>query len=367
MKKILFLCATSNSVKNFRRGLIKKFQDCGYRVGISAYDDDNIDIINTLDVDFFCVKMRNRSLNPFDTIKLKNYYKKLIGDYQPDVVLTFVLKPNTVGVNAANTVGIKDIYSMVEGAGDVFVGQSLKWKIIRKIACNWYKKSFKKVQKVFFLNNEDKNEFIKRKLIKEEKCEIIHGIGVDTDRFFSSPIQDNKTFLMISRMLEAKGVYEYCECARKVKQKFPNVKFNFVGAEASIKLEDIKTYIDDGSINYLGTTKDVRPFIEDATCFVLPSYYREGFPMSIMEAQSVGRCVITTDNVGCRDTVEDGYNGFLVPIRNVEALVEKCIWVLENKDKAIEMGKNARRYAEENFDSKIINEKIYSIISETNS
>lgn len=113
-------------------------------------------------------------------------------------------------------------------------------------------------------------------------------------------------------MLKTKGVMEYCECARIVKQKYPDAVFNYLGSEGTVKIADIQEYIDDGSINYLGKTKDVRPYLEDCSVFVLPSCYREGVPMSIMEAESVGRAIITYDNIGCRETVIDGYNGFLI-------------------------------------------------------
>ncbi len=362
MKKVLLLCATSNSVKNFRRGLIKKFQEEGYQVGISCFDEDNKELIESFGVDFFCfVKIKNKSLNPFQMLAQKKYYKKLIKEYQPDVVCTFVLKPNTIGVQAAYKVGVRNIYSFVEGAGEVFLNNSFKWKCIRLVVFNWYKRAFKKAQKVFFLNKDDKAEFLTQKLVKEENCELIHGVGVDLERFSFQPIENKKTFLMIARMLRTKGVMEYCECARRVKKVHPEAKFQYLGAEGNVKLADIQEYIDDDSIEYLGTTVDVRPYLADCCCCLLSSY-REGLPMCIMEAQSTGRVVVTTDSVGCRDTVENGYNGFLVSVKDVDAMVEKCIWLLENPDQVVEMGKNARQFAEEHFDGRKINEQIFEII-----
>ena len=362
MKKILMLCPTSNSVKNFRLPLIRKFKSEGYQVGVCVFDEDNRELIENIGVDFFCIPSRNRSLNPFHFLKQKNSYKKLIKEYQPDVVFTFVLKPNTIGVMAAHSVGVKEIYSMVEGLGDVFTNNTLKWRIVRHIVCRWYKKSLKLVKKVFFLNVDDRAEFISRKLALEEKCQLIKGVGVDLERFEQKPIKNHSTFLMISRMIKAKGVFEYCECARIVKQKYPNVVFNYLGAEGPLKLMDIQEYIDDGSINYLGTTKDVRPYIQDCGIFVLPSYYREGLPMSIMEAEAVGRAVITCDNVGCRDTVVNGYNGFLIPKGDVQELVKKVIWMLENPKEVVEIGCHSRKYAEENFNQEKINEIILNTI-----
>ena len=365
MKKILLLCASSNSVKNFRIPLIKKLQAEGYRVGVSAFDEDNLNIINTLDVDFFCVKTVNRSMNPKHFIAQKKHYEKIIKEYNPDAVMTFVLKPNTIGVNAAHRAGVKNIYSMVEGAGDAFGNNSLKWRLIRYIICRWYKKSFKHVKRVFFLNNDDKKEFVNRKLVKEKQCEVIHGIGVDLNRFSYSPTQNTKTFLMVSRLLKTKGVMDYCECARIVKQNYPDAEFRYLGAEGTVKKEDIREYIEDGSLNYLGVVQDVKSYVEDCGVFVLPSYYREGLPMSIMEAEAVGRAVLTTDNVGCRETVIDGHNGFLVQKQNAVDLAEKAIRLIENPKMVREMGANSRKFAEENFDSNKINEIIFKIITES--
>lgn len=362
MKKILLLCASSNSVRNFRLPLIERFQKEGFRVGICTFDDDNKELIEGLNVDYFCISTYNRSLKPSHLMKLSKEYAKLMRDYEPDVVFTFVLKPNTLGVLAANKVGVKKIFSMVEGAGDVFINKGLKWKIIRSGVCNLYKKSFKHSEKVFFLNNDDKEEFVKRKLVKNEQCEIIHGVGVDLEKFNYRPTQNTNIFLMVARMLKSKGVYEYCACARQVKKLYPEAVFNYLGAEGTVKIADIQEYIDDGSINYLGTTKDVRPYIENAGIFVLPSY-REGMPMSVMEAESIGRAVIVSDSVGCKDTVCDGYNGFIVPCGDCEKMTEKVIWCIEHPDEVKLFGKNSRKIAEEKFDQKIINEKIIQVIN----
>jgi len=358
MKKILLLCVTSQNVITFRAGLIKALQENGFCVSVIAFDDEYKAEIDRLNVDFYCIKEKNRSTNPLKILSLKGKYKKLIKQIEPDIVFTFMLKPNTFGVQAAKSAKVKQIYSMVEGAGDPFIHNSLKWKIIRRGVCFLYKNAFRSVQKVFFLNNDDKAEFIKRKLVKAEKCEVVHGIGVDLEKFSYKPLQQNtKTFLMVARMLETKGVYEYCKCARLVKQKHPDAEFQYLGAEGTVKISDIQEYIDDGSIHYLGTTKDVRPHLENCILLLLSSY-REGMPMSIMEAEAVGRGIITSDNVGCRETVVDGYNGYLVAQKDYKTMAEKCIWAIENFEKVKEMGENARKFAEEQFDSKRINTRI---------
>lgn len=359
--KILLITPTSNQVVGFRKNLIEHMQKVGYDVAVLTFDDEFKQTIAERKIEFHCVPNKNRSLNPFKTLTLKNKYCAFIKKVNPDIVFTFMIKPNTFGVLAAKNAVVKNIFSMVEGAGDVFINNGLKWRVIRKIVCHLYRKAFKNCKKVFFLNNDDKAEFIQRKLVKSEQCEIIHGIGVDLEKFAYKPIKNHKTFLMVARMLKTKGVYEYCECARNVKQKYPDAVFNYVGAEGTVKLAYIQEYIDDGSINYLGTTTDVRPYYEDCVAYILPSY-REGVPVSVMEAEAIGRAVITSDANGCRDTVVNGENGFSVPVGNVDELAEKVIWCIEHPVEVEQLGKNARLFAEENFDQKKINTNILSTI-----
>ncbi len=361
-KKIMLICAASNMVLSFRTDLIKKLILEGYSVAVVAFDNDCQEQIEALGATFYCANDNNRSISPLKILSLKKRYVKIIKHFNPEIVFTFMLKPNIFGSLASKNAGVKKVFSMVEGAGDVFIKTGFKWKIIRKVVCKLYKKAFKVSNKVFFLNNDDKTEFINRKILPSEKCEIVHGIGVNLDKFAFKPVANTNTFLMVARMLKTKGVIDYCKCARLVKQKYPNVVFNYLGLEGDIKVSDIEEYIDDGSINYLGFASDVRPYLEQTTIMLLPSSYREGFPMSIMEAQSVGRAIITYDNVGCRETVENGYNGFLVEKGDYAMLAEKVIWCLENQNETITMCQNARTFAEQNFDQNKINKQILEVI-----
>ena len=360
--KIFLIVTASGTVLSFRRSFIQALQEKGHSVSVIAGDDKKQQKIEALGVDFYCVPQDNRGLDPISMLRYEKGIKKILEQEKPDIVFTFQLKPNVFGVRAAKSAGVEKIYSMVEGAGDVFLKDGIKWKAIRSVVCHLYKNAFQHSDKVFFLNNDDKQEFLRRKLLQEEKSVLINGIGVDLDNFEHRPVKNGKSFLMIARMLESKGIIEYCECARIVKQKHPDATFGYLGSEGTLTVDDIKEYIDDGSINYLGTASDVRPYIEECTAYVLPSYYREGLPMSTMEAEAVGRLVITTDSIGCRETVVDGYNGFLVPTKDPVALAEKCIFVIENHDRAIEMGNNSRKLAENRFDSKKINDVICDII-----
>lgn len=359
--KILLLCSKSSVVINFRKKLIEKLQENGHQVCALAFDNEHEKAIKERNIEFHYFNDANRSLNPFKILSLKNKYAKVIKEINPDLVFTFMLKPNIYGVQGAKKAGITNVYSMVEGAGDVFIYNSLKWKLIRKFVCHGYRKAFKHSKKVFFLNSDDQADFIRRRLVKDGQCEMIHGIGVDLERFTYEPIENKQTFLMIARLLPTKGVMEYCEAAKTVKEKYPKATFNLLGPEGTIKAEDLKEYTESGIINYLGATTDVRPFIKECSVYVLPSY-REGFSVSVMEAQAVGRAVITGDTNGTRDAIDEGNNGFLVPIKDSQALAQKMIYFLENQDKIDIMGQNARKYSEEMFDQRVINEKICKII-----
>lgn len=364
-KKILLICVTSQNVMTFRTGLIAALKARGFEVSVVAFDEEYKTEIEGLGVDFYCIPDSNRSMNPFKILSLQGKYEKLIKEIQPSTVFTFMLKPNTFGVQAARRVGVANIYSMVEGAGDAFVQDSLKWKIVRGVVCFLYKQAFRYSKRVFFLNEDDKAEFLSRELVTAVQCEQINGVGIDLNKFEFKPMQNEKNFLMVARMLQTKGIYEYCQAARLVKQKYPDAVFKYVGKEGDVTAEDLCEYIDEKVIEYVGETKDVRPYYEECTANVLPSW-REGFGLVNAEAAAVGRPSITCDTIGTKETVRDGYNGFLTELKNPEELAEKIIYLIENPDEAKRMGENARTFAEEYFDQKRINEKILSILEEYN-
>lgn len=355
--KIVFITPNSQQVIGFRAELISSLQAVGHTVATISFDDKFRAEIEKRNIEHYSVGGSNRSLNVFKMLGLKGRIKKVIKRVNPDMVFTFMLKPNIFGTRAAASAGVKKIFAMVEGGGDVFINDGLKWRVIRKVVCSMYRKSFTIPDKVFFLNNDDLNEFVARRLVKPEKCDIVHGIGVDTERFTAAPLENRRTFLMIARMLKTKGVMEYCRAARLVKQQYPDAVFNYLGGEGSVKLEDIREYLDDGSVNYLGTTNDVRPYIKECTALVLPSY-REGMPVAVMEAMATARAVIASDVNGCRDAVEDGRSGLLAPARDAQAIAEKIIWCIEHPEQTEEFGVNGRKIAEERFDCRLVNSEI---------
>lgn len=360
-EKITLIVNTSAAIKGFRYNLILKLKET-YEVSVIAFDEKYKKYADDMNISLYSVTASNRSIGIKENLSLVSQIQKIIEQISPDIVFTFQLKPNTFGVIAAHKAGVKRIYAMVEGAGDPFINTGVKWSVIRFIVCALYKKALKYADKVIFLNKDDRKEFIGRKLVKEDRSVVIPGIGVDLERFAFKPVKNYKNVLMVARMLKTKGVMDYCQVAREVRKTHPDVTFSYLGAEGTIKLSDIQEYIDDGSINYLGVTEDVRPYLENCLLLLLSSY-REGLPMSIMEAEAVGRAIITTDNIGCRDSVEDGYNGFIVKLHDIPSFVEKVNYLIDSPEQAEEMGRNSRELAERRFDSRKINEKISKILA----
>jgi glycosyltransferase involved in cell wall biosynthesis len=203
-------------------------------------------------------------------------------------------------------------------------------------------------------------------LKNNEKTVLINGSGVDLDVFRQAPILPSISFLLIARLIKEKGIYEFVESARTVRKKYPNVKFKLVGFldknPRSISEYDLQSWIESGEIDYKGYMKDVRPAIEESSVYVLPSYYREGIPRSILEAMAMGRPIITSDAPGCRETVQEGRNGFLVPVKNVSALVDAITYFVEHPEEVVRMGGESRQIAIEKYDVHKVNAKILNIM-----
>jgi len=218
-----------------------------------------------------------------------------------------------------------------------------------------YKIALKYNNVVFFQNPDDLNLLLRLRLIKDKnKTLILNGSGINLEKYYFAPLKEKSiSFLLIARLIWDKGIYEYIEAARIIKKKYPNVSFLLLGPNeknpCAIKKEYIKKWANKGIINYLGEKDDVRPYIANSSVFVLPSY-REGIPRSILEAMAMGRPVITTNSPGCRETVEDGVNGFLVPIKDSKALADRMEKFILNPDLIKQMGNRSREIAEKRFD-----------------
>lgn len=361
--KIALICGNTFTVIKFRYDLVKKLLNNNYEVSIIALDDKYRNDIENWGVNFYCVNSTNTSINPFEKLTLVHKIKKALLQIKPETVVAFQTTPIVCGVLAAQKLHINNIFSKVEGVGDVFIYDSLRWKIIRFFACLLYRNAFKHSKKVIFENLDDANEFLERKLLKKDQIKIVPCVGVDIDKYSYKPIVNTNVFIMISRMKDTKGVIEFCEAARIVKKKYPDAVFNYIGNEFSLFVKDIKEYIDDGSINYLGYQEDLIPFIEESYVHVLPSY-REGFGLITVQTASMGRPSIVTNVVGSKDAVIDKETGLFVKVKDINDLAEKIIYALNNKDEMIKMGKKAREFVVKNFNKEIVNDKLLKIIQD---
>ena len=363
--KILLITTASNTVLNFRKDLIKHIQKRGHEVFVIVNDGKSNEEIEKLGVKLFSVEADNRNMNFLKNMVYKKRIRKIIINEKPDMVFTFQIKPNIFGTLSAKKY-TRNIYSMVEGLGDVFVKKSLFWSLIRIIIGQMYKKSFKFVKKVFFLNKEDKDFFVNSKLLKESKAVIIDGIGINVEDYTQKEIINFNTFVMVSRLIKSKGVIEYCKAAQLVREKGFEYRFILAGGESELKMTDIQDYINRGDIQYIGYTSNIKQVLEDSTIFVLPSYYREGLPRSSMEAMALGRPILTTNSVGCKETVIEGYNGLLCNPKDEIDLSNKMIEIMSNKKNIICYGNNSRELVVKRFNQEKINNIILAHIFENN-
>ena len=261
---------------------------------------------------------------------------------------------------------------MLEGLGYVFTdlptGVSKKQKILRAIQVFLYKFSFPYLEKIIFLNPDDPKDLIEKQNIKTKKVEVLGAIGLNLDEYsYSKPSLEKIRFIFVGRLLAEKGIFEYIKAAKIVKKDFPNVEFVVLGGldeqnPGGLKKEELEQLLKDNIVIYPGFVKNVDEWIKYSSVFVLPSYYREGVPRSTQEAMAVGRAVITTDVPGCRETVVDGLNGFLIPPFDSNALSDVMKKFIENPYLVEKMGEESYKIAKDKFDAKKVNDKLLKIL-----
>jgi glycosyltransferase involved in cell wall biosynthesis len=282
---------------------------------------------------------------------------------RPDLVLAYMIKPVIYGSLAARLAGVPAIAAIVEGLGYAFARDGGRRTPLNAIVKGLYRLVIPLNRRVFFLNPDDLALFERLRLLRDHgQAVLLDGIGVDLDAFAPQPFPQRLTFLLVARFIRDKGLAEYAAAARLVKARHPEVRFCLVGwidgNPGAIREDELQAWIGDGTIDYLGKLDDVRPAFRDASVYVLPSYYPEGLPRSVMEAMACGRPVITTDTPGCRETVIEGENGFLVPVRDVPALAAAMLRLVERPALIPPMGRASRAIAEARFDVHAINRRI---------
>ncbi|MBP5621948.1 MAG: glycosyltransferase family 4 protein, partial [Thermoguttaceae bacterium] len=285
----------------------------------------------------------------------------------PDVTLGYTVKPVIYGAIAAKRAGVGNVNSLVTGGGYTFISTSLKARVLGAVVRTLYKIGFGKADHVIFQNPDDMNEFCERGFVQREKCSFVNGSGVNISRFELVPYPKVVSFFMLSRLLKSKGVCEFLEAARIVKEKHPEVNFYLLGKyetamQDAVEKQFVERFITKGIVERFDETSDVRPYYAKSSVYVLPSY-REGTPRTVLEAMAMGRPIITTDTQGCRETVIDGKNGFLVPVKDCKAVAEKMFWFIEHPEKIKERGEESRKLVESKFDVNHVNADMIRIMN----
>lgn len=361
--KIAILSSHTSSLFWFRMDMMKDFIEKGHDVIAVGPDSEEKwkERFNLENIIYKQIYVERNGVSPIGDLKTYRDLFQFMKIEKPDKVFTYQAKTIVYGSLAAKLNGITEIYPLVAGLGSIFRGEGLKNKIIKAIMKLEYRMAFKTSKRIFFQNHDDKNEFIRNGLVKEGKTIIINGSGVNLKKFKPKPLPDNPTFLFIGRLIKDKGVIEYLEACKRIKSKYSNVRCLLVGPydsnPTSLQPEELQTYIDNEIIEYFGEQSDVRPFIAECSTYVLPSYH-EGTPKTVLESMAMGRSILTSDAPGCRETVIDGDNGYLVKVKDIESLVDKMEYLISHPELNRKMGEKSLKIAKEKYDVKIINQTI---------
>ncbi len=367
MKTIVIISHYAASIANFRGPLIADLITTGANVVVFAPDwtlatEREVRALGAHTVSY---RLERSGLNPISDVRSFLELRKQLKSIKPDAVLTYAAKTNVWGILAAAWAGVPRRVAMVAGMGYAFTdganGRTLKQQTIAGILTLLYRISFRIACKVIVQNPDDAKELQRRCGLTPQKITRINGTGVALpDWPFLPPHTTPITFTLVARLLREKGVLEFLQAARLIKERHPSTRFLLLGAlddnPGSLRKEDIQPWVENGTIEWPGHV-DIKPWLAQTSVFVLPSY-REGVPRSTQEAMAMGRAVITTDAPGCRETVVDGVNGFLVPPRNVDTLVAAMERFIAEPTLIESMGRASRRLAEERFDVRKANATI---------
>lgn len=364
--KIAIVLNTSWNIYNFRMNFVKALMEQGHEVHTIAPEDDYTKMLIAAGCIHHKVRMDSRGANPIKDslliMELFLIYKRI----NPDVILHYTIKPNVYGTLAASMLRIP-VINNVCGLGTAF----LKNNLVSFIAIALYKISFRFANKVFFQNPDDLKLFTDKKLVKKDSVDLLPGSGIDLKRFQPFQFKRNEkfTFLLISRLITDKGILEYIEAVKRLRNEGFDARFQILGAmdpehKRGIKTEVIRNWIDEKIIEYLGTTDDVRHFIQQADCIVLPSY-REGTPRTLLEAASSMKPIIATDVPGCNHVVTHNYNGLLCRLKDPEDLANKMKLMTELEDEKLQVfGTNSRLKMEAEYDESIVIKKYLAALND---
>lgn len=369
-KRILLVASYDGSLIEFRGDFIKHLISSGFEVYAAAPSFTELYRLKLEDIGAITLEfnLQRTGINPLKDFKSITELKSLIKKNQIDLVFPYTVKPVIYASIAANMCKVP-VISLITGLGYTFSGVSTKAKILQRFNEMLYRFSIRKNKIIVFQNKDDYQLLLDRKVIsKHQKVDFVSGSGVNLTQFTfkEKNASDYVSFLLIARLIKEKGIALYMEAAKLLKAKYPKSEFHLIGSTettpSAINEDDLNLLHKEGIIVFHGFQSNIMEHLHNNDVFVLPSYYREGLPRTNLEACACGNPIITTDSVGCRESVKEGENGFLIEPQNLEALVNAMEFFITNPDKIKDMGLNSRKYAEERFDVNIINNDLVKLI-----
>lgn len=361
--KLVFVVNHLPSLLQFRSHLMSALVERGHAVIAIAPERNQMleKQLAGIGVEYRSIGLKRTGKNIFSDFKYLFRLYAVLNELAPDKVMLYTIKPIIYGSIAARLAGISTVFAVITGLGYVFIGNSF----LKRFFSFWVKKMYAFAlglcQKTIFLNQDDLEHFVDAKIVSLTKCVIVSGEGVDKNYYDYRPLAPGRPvdFIFIGRLIRDKGIVEYIEACRSLKEKYPDVKFKILGPlddnPTSFSHEDVKQWETDGIVDYLGSTDDVRPYIAATGVFVLPSY-REGLSRSALEAMSMGRAVILTDVPGCRELVNNGVNGLLVKAGCSADLADAMEELILSPERAVRMGFESRKIVEKKYDVSIVNQ-----------
>lgn len=372
--KIVIIGTIASSLYGFRSDLIKALLENQHTIYAftSEYSAEGLAKIEALGAIPVTYKLNRGGLNPLADIKSAYKLSKKIKEIAPDLVFSYFSKPVIFGTLAAKLAKAPKTVGMLEGLGYPFTeqqkGTSKKTQFVKAAQILLYKLALPQLDTLIFLNPDDPKDLLDKYSIKVKQVEVLGGIGLNlADYSYSKDYPITPTFVFIARLLAEKGIHDYIAAAKIVKASYPDARFIVLGAIDKHSLgaltnSELNKYVESNIIESPGHVDNVSQWIADSSVFVLPSYYREGVPRSTQEAMAIGRAVITTDVPGCRETVVDGVNGFLVEKWNPQAIADKMIYFIENPEQIEEMGEQSNKMAQHKFDVNEVNKRLLAIL-----
>lgn len=372
--RIIIIGTVASSFYGFRADLIKTLISLNHQVYAftSEYKQDDLYEIKKLGATPISYSLSRGGLNPLADIKATYQLSKKIKEIAPDIVFSYFSKPVIFGTLAAKLAKVPRVIGMLEGLGYTFTEQpnhaSKKTQVIKKVQILLYKLALPQLDKVIFLNPDDPKDLLDKYDIRVKEVAVLGGIGLNlNDYSYTSIYPSQPTFIFVARLLAEKGIHDYIAAAKIVKSKYADAKFIVLGsidkeALGALTEAELKRFTEANIVEYPGHVNNVPEWMASSSVFVLPSYYREGVPRSTQEAMAIGRAVITTDVPGCRETVIDGVNGFLVEKWNPQSLAEKMIYFIEHPKEIKKMGYESYKIAQDKFDADKVNKRLINML-----